>query len=1355
MVNTNWFQDEEWWKKYLATQIYSMWKEETDNEKKEEIKKGLEEHLKTIDDFNLVSSYDILSYLKVLGKEELKTIYIKNADGSESAAFELIKDQIDSKDATLNKDGGLIHLLQHKALLEAYKLAHQGDKDFDEAKINEQIKKAKESIETALGQVEVSSINDVLAQHYDNAEKSGAIEEISSNAKDSFLAELAKANGWDLVDGKKIESNDNALNTAIGTLEVYNSNGELNDIYSECKELLDKVKYEFPSGTSKNVQEAQTKAYNKLLLANATRRATLELLKDRSLLDDAKTNEAVLAKFKSMVAQQFERGVVLVGLAGNPKNSVLMQNIKRDKNGNVIYDDGSDKTIASDIQKILKGETKLSAGAINVDTWWLENIELPKAENIIKSKTDINKLTFLDKVKKAGAAAWDNVARKGGFKKILNNLVMFGGAAALMASPSGLAIATGAAIYAGWTTVNAWVMPIKDALDQEARNKNIKSLKDRYKYIKENWTRAKKAKYDEKDFTKRAKWRTAEGLVIGGLSGGMSAILGAGTWLGTFARQGTMATSKGGLFFRSLFNRKSAKKDIEKNGISVQKLQNLQADERYVKQDAIAFAAVGVGAVIGDGIKYDFQNNGVISRTYTDIKEAIGDFKENLQVRTSGSENQILNDINKEKTLTLHDSVKNNERIVSEASKIKAKIVTGENGAQTVLAVDEAGQPISVQYNAATGEYLVGGKVIAQNGDGGIKLASDTYQMNKASEIQAKIVTGENGAQTVLAVDEAGRPIFVQYNAATGEYLVGGKVIAQNGDGGIKLASDAQINGNIEPHATNVFQPYRDDATGKIVWKEPETENGITTTYMQDAQGRNYVRYEGLNTEHKPSESTYASLVNNINKKGNINFDFKDAEGNPVSFEDAVATMRTNLEGANYLPDGMSKEQAIFLAMMRARYIGKTDILQDILCGENLDNLKNTLTAQASLYATNPGYIGTLITDEPLQTWVGPTSKLELCQNSTPEQTNGTDIDLQGVKNYNVDFEDPYAELTSTYSSPRNNIQVDLDSLEDAEVMYGDKVNFTTGLRDNEITINNGTITGDFELVYHATHDIKDIINNLTEPTSVTIADDGVTTIVYEFEKGKTVSVVLDNASEEGVRTGHFLIGGKEVILDNESSKLMSQKLSESSTLGDYYSSVENDNVYENVPEGHERVGRRIENIAKRQEGPVVSDSTMPVDPNPATFTSTKLEEIKSKGEFVCIGKKGGRYILQINNVDGATKGSAPDLTHLNMDDATTTFTNSNDGIYKVTITTKDSKELVVSYNSTNNTSMATMNGKLVLLDTQTCSQVQNISYDKLVNNGVEVREVKLDTPFTTKVKQAIETYRSHQPVMQNSTNTR
>ena len=1290
MVNTNWFQDEEWWKKYLATQIYSMWKEETDNEKKEEIKKGLEEHLKTIDDFNLVSSYDILSYLKVLGKEELKTIYIKNADGSESAAFELIKDQIDSKDATLNKDGGLIHLLQHKALLEAYKLAHQGDKDFDEAKIDEQIKKAKESIETALGQVEVSSINDVLAQHYDNAEKSGAIEEISLNAKDSFLAELAKANGWDLVDGKKIESNDNALNTAIGTLEVYNSNGELNDIYSECKELLNKVKYEFPSGTSKNVQEAQTKAYNKLLLANATRRATLELLKDRSLLDDAKTNEAVLAKFKSMVAQQFERGVVLVGLAGNPKNSVLMQNIKRDKNGNVIYDDGSDKTIASDIQKILKGETKLSAGAINVDTWWLENIELPKAENIIKSKTDINKLTFLDKVKKAGAAAWDNVARKGGFKKILNNLVMFGGAAALMASPSGLAIATGAAIYAGWTTVNAWIMPIKDALDQEARNKNIKSLKDRYKYIKENWTRAKKAKYDEKDFTKRAKWRTAEGLVIGGLSGGMSAILGAGTWLGTFARQGTMATSKGGLFFRSLFNRKSAKKDIEKNGISVQKLQNLQADERYVKQDAIAFAAVGVGAVIGDGIKYDFQNNGVISRTYTDIKEAIGDFKENLQVRTSGSENQILNDINEEKTLTLHDSVKNNERIVSEASKI-----------------------------------------------------------------QAKIVTGENGVQTVLAVDEAGRPIFVQYNAATGEYLVGGKVIAQNGDGGIKLASDAQINGNIEPHATNVFQPYRDDATGMTVWKEPETKNGITATYMQDAQGRNYVRYEGLNTEHKPSESTYASLVNNINKKGNINFDFKDAEGNPVSFEDAVATMRTNLEGANYLPDGMSKEQAIFLAMMRARYTGNKDILQDILCGENLDNLKNTLTAQASLYATNPGHIGRLITDRPLQTWVGPTSKLELCQNSTPEQTNGTDIDLQGVKNYNVDFEDPYAELTSTYSSQRNNIQVDLDSLEGAEVMYGDKVNFTTGLRDNEITINNKTITGDFELVYHATHDIKNIINNLTEPTSVTIADDGVTTIVYEFEKGKTVSVVLDNASEEGVRTGHFLIGGKEVILDNESSILMSKKLSESSTLGDYYSSVENDNVYENVPEGHERVGRRIENIADRQEGPVVSDSTMPVDPNPATFTSTKLEEIKSKGEFVCIGKKGGRYILQINGVDGATRGSAPDLTHLNMDDATTTFTDSNDGIYKVTITTKDSKELVVSYNSTNNTSMATMNGKLVLLDTQTCSQVQNISYDKLVNNGVEVGEVKLDTPFTTKVKQAIETYRNHQPVMQNSTNAR
>ncbi|MBE6444272.1 MAG: hypothetical protein E7020_06395 [Alphaproteobacteria bacterium] len=1298
----NYWDDEEWWKKHTATHLYDMWRRANSDEEKNAIKDAIALSFETIEDLKTVSSYDLLSYLKVLGTDNLKNekLATSNSEAEEQASVaDVVYDEISRREKDLESKEDLISRLQRKSLLEAAKIVKTDDTA--QNVLNAEINGAKEKIEQELKNIAIENVNDEVFVNYDNAEKSGAIEDISQEAKDSFVAKLAEANGWDLVDGKTIENNDSALNNAVKSLDAYNAGGNLNDLYSDCAELLGKIKYEFASDISEADQKAQTKAYNQLLLANAAQRATIELLKDKSSLVNAKTNDEVLNIYKSMVAQQLERGVVLAGLSTDPNLSVLMENITRDKDGNIIYKDGNEN-IENTIAGVLNGDIKLTSAAISVDTWWLENVEIPKVKTIIKPKADVNKLSFFKKCTNFLSAAYDNVVKKGGWKKIAVNVTIFGGAAALMAGP-GWAIATGASIYAGWSTANAWLMPVYDSLTQEMHAKNIKGLGNKIKYIKENWARAKKAKMAEDGFKSRAWYRTAEGLAIGGLTGGIGAVGAIGSWTGTLLRQGSMIAGKAGSFFKSLFTRKSKKTDIINNGISVKKLQALRTAEGYLKQDKVALGAVVAGSVVCDLVKFDIQNDGPLTQAYNNVKELISN-------DTHVSDTTDLESVVSEQNVTPASETHDFSNVKADTNSTSIKVIgDGEN------------------------EYLV-------------------------AEIE---VGGERST------------VPVEYDESTGEYSANGTVVARDGSSGIELTEEGRVfkmqaNEGVEAQANTEFQPYTDEKTGMTVWKEVETKNGVTETYMQDAKGNNYIRYEGLSTDHQVSEATYARLVNTINDKGNLNFTMKD--GSQFTFKEAVEMMRERLRAnPDRLPEGMGENQAIYLAMMRARYTGKIDILNDIKCN---DNELTLLVEESKKYATNPGHIGRLITNRPLPTRVGPASEIGDPCTPSISRTTGLDVGIDNAEvditsqnpvsnNVTVDMEDPHAEVETTYSRNKDNYPITLDSIagEGSQVKGGDVRNFVTFVSDTDGVVTlNGTESSNIGVNYYAPHDATKIIANLKTPTSV-VTDEttGATTITYEFEKGKTVSVILDKANNEGMRVGHFLINGKECIIDTQSSTALTHSLTENGVDNATYVSVNEDNmVPEGVPSGYGKIDTKIEEIANAQKGAIVPEEvavtprSIVTEPTtvstPVQLTTEQINAIKfgENTQFTCTAIEDGKAVLAISGVEGVDRIKVVEPVHLDMRGAT--YTSEGISTYSteratVTINTADSQELQVTYE--NGRATATMGNTPVLLDKGTCEAAEALTEKAFRDKHIDI-EIDLHNSFTDKVVNAIETFKNN-----------
>ena len=563
------------------------------------------------DDQLEVNPYDLLAFVKVAEANDLQ---VQRPDGSAWDVKDTIAQKINIQENALSGKDDLISRLKRKALLESARIVYKDDKDAVET-LNGAIETSAKEISDQL--TSAQDITDEEFNHFDEAEKVGALDDISQDAKDAFVARLAELAGWKLSKDQII-ANDKKLNEWVYSdrnngqdgsadflysLDIYDREGNLNPLYDMCQELASKLQFSLPEGLSADDPQAQAlreASVNQLLAASA-QRATNKFLTNRDLLNQYRDQKSLLNGFKAEIYRNFERSVVTAGLLGSTETEILLENIKY-KDGKWSYD-GGDDNMAKAIQAALDGKVTIHPLDLDIDKRQLD-LETQKVERFLKiKKIRKDEVPFYTKAITTGKNVWNSLIKQGGWKKAVANAGIFGLSAVATASSATAVIAAGAAVYAGWTAVNAWVIPVYDKISAEMRQKGITGLKNRIAYLRSRWKDVKKATYAEKDFKKRAALRTAEGLVAGGIMATFGLGGNAGGWGKTLGRQFTSLFGKGATFFTSLAAKNPLAKKSKEGSVSRTQEQQLQAAEKRVKQDGITVLAVATGAVAGDAVK--------------------------------------------------------------------------------------------------------------------------------------------------------------------------------------------------------------------------------------------------------------------------------------------------------------------------------------------------------------------------------------------------------------------------------------------------------------------------------------------------------------------------------------------------------------------------------------------------------------------------------------------------------------------------------------------------------------------------------------------------------------------------------
>ena len=557
------------------------------------------------DDQLEVNPYDLLAFVKVAEANDLQ---VQRPDGSAWDVKDTIAQKINIQENALSGKDDLISRLKRKALLESARIVYKDDKDAVET-LNQAIQQSADEISTQL--TSAQDITDEEFNHFDEAETVGALDDISQDAKDAFVARLAELSGWIIANDKKLNEwvysvrNNEQDGSAdfLYSLDIYDPEGNLNPLYDMCQELASKLQFSLPEGLSADDPQAQAlreASVNQLLAASA-QRATNKFLTNRDLLNQYRDQKSLLNGFKSEIYRNFERSVVTAGLLGSTETEILLKNIKY-KDGKWSYD-GGDDNMAKAIQAALDGKVTIHPLDLDIDKRQLD-LETKKVERLLKiRKIRKDEVPFYTKATTTGKNVWNSLIKQGGWKKAVANAGIFGLSAVATASSATAVIAAGAAVYAGWTAVNAWVIPVYDKISAEMRQKGITGLKNRIAYLRSRWKDVKKATYAEKDFKKRAALRTAEGLVAGGIMATFGLGGNAGGWGKTLGRQFTSLFGKGATFFTSLAAKNPLAKKSKEGSVSRTQEQQLQAAEKRVKQDGITVLAVATGAVAGDAVK--------------------------------------------------------------------------------------------------------------------------------------------------------------------------------------------------------------------------------------------------------------------------------------------------------------------------------------------------------------------------------------------------------------------------------------------------------------------------------------------------------------------------------------------------------------------------------------------------------------------------------------------------------------------------------------------------------------------------------------------------------------------------------
>ena len=1334
----DWEFDDNWWVSKSYSELYQVYTSIRDDDKRKRFFAKLQEK----------QSAEVLESPKE-PKDSLAYMQLYNAGSDSGKSFSNaaeVESNIDDEIFSLEgkTDKNFKDIITLRMLREARYLHDIVEAKFPDGSVPERdlesvcdkdekdIEKSNKEVSTALKAKTNATIENYNAIREAKEVDEYIMREVDSEAIDTFYANLIKNCGFEVKDQEDIHEittvravvNNKQLVDNEKDLKIEDINNA-NPLYIGCFDVLRRttIEYDFDKATSDDEKKDLTTELNRSLMANAAHRAAQKLLTDKNLYKN-KTPEQLSKEYGRVITEEFKRSLILSALAGSEATAVFSEAIVIE-NGELKYDGRYDdkKTgeVVAEINRIIEavnngnigGEPlKISPFAVKMDGDILD-IETKKFAKETGLKVP-GKLTFWDKTKKLYQVVKGNLFTIENAKKFGLGMLVMGGATAAMASSSAAIIAAGAAVYAGWTIANAWIMP---ALKKEKDSKlSLEALQEKWK---------------DKEFTRGAWLRTAEGLSVGGILAFMGPALGAAKALKHTVRGGIIATFKGlpTLFSRRKYNT-TKEKLTKRRSIETHKALQLYA-ARYKRDEMNLYSGV-VGYVFGVAI----AESGVLqSITNSDFVKGADQWVEDLKDQCKSYLN-IDSDISAQ--TNLNDVSDTDVRAAEiEANKAAFRNMMGSfnqpgEGAQELTDTLQQGSRDSIglqQYSRDTLDLQQGSRdsVVMQQ-------SQDSLQMAEFQQEDEAVAQAQEAA--------------AQAQAATPETL--------------------EINGK----------------TYTVIGEPKEMGNGVRAVYLKNADGEPFVQYEGLKGGLWSEEQALAraNLLANVNKH-NPNFTFSDGS----TVETNIEIMKERIEeGYVTLPEGMHENQAIYLAMMKARYLGDDSLLKALQCNDV--DLTKELTELSNKFSVN-GEIGTLITEEPLRMSVGATTKLDpsCMPTSDINYSGGQNTEILDASKTTIDTDaaerqldmkaavDGEVKSPEVYSSSRNDTALDSETADGEAFRYDKKTDEyhgwdKDGAKTNIIDENGNTIeTGlkehgrngiEFYTQNPAPEAVNELIRELPKPQYVSI-EEGTATYVFEYEKGQ-VELKLTYPDANGVEHGTLVVDGIEVPLNQEGCKALAERMTE--VTGQKFTSVDGpeqdathnitvkDRLVEKRAEHWDKVIKRMgEGIDGNGAGAEdIAGSSLKFVHEQVTLTPELKQAIQENGEFAFVKfNDDGRAILRVAGVDGVSEIAvqAPVSIPVDENSAISVDINKETGAYEAVINAGD-HEIKISdthqYNSdTNewNDVVVTVDGQQALLDSKTAGAVETMVEKALLEKHIEA-DVNLHQPasFSQKVVAAIET---------------
>ena len=1166
-------------------------------------------------------------------------------------------------------------------------------------------------IETGLTSSKAFSQN-VIDRFY-MAEQAGALNNVSEDARNKFLSSIMVQTGWKEATKESIEAADKKLNDNIISVDVYvEKDGKrvLNPLFSECSELANSIAYEFPDGSDEASKKNLTNAYNQQLMANALQRATQDVLRNPDLLPKGVSREEIEAKFKNIIADNFSRSVIVAGLASSPNTTGGI--FINSETGRAEYDNSDD--ILDDIKEVMNGTKRISPAAVNLDTHQLSKETVHTERMLDLKQVDRSKLPFFAKVKNVVKAAYNNVVKQGGWKKIAVNMAMFGGSAMAMASGATAVIAAGAAVYAGWTAANAWVAPVWDKLSAEMRERNITGFKNKWAYRLKNWKRAKEQKYLEPGFKERAAWRTVEGAVVGGITASLG-LGGVGGWTRTLVRQGAMVVGKSASLAKSIFKRKTAAEKLAETYSAVN-YKSLQATEGYLRQDKIALGSVVAGALIGDAVKLGVQE-GVLDTA--SLNDKLTEVTEKVKGRFDGSDETPVEEV-----------VETND-VVTPEIETTPEAETPETGTTPEAETPETETTPEVKTTTT--------KSIDINDldNDHKKMFLNSHKKWENAEINKYIGRfKENGYHV------------------SGDFAGSEKGIVQGFYNAIQ-------NGQVESCPEGMSPVEYVDKLTRLMQLAP----------IEQKKGIELIIKDLMCEDFHPSDAEKQIVAETLNTirydRGTSQCVIFDDNGNPC------VTSMPNF--GNYF----GKQQVVDVQLENGETVTLPVRTANVThaVGANIDCEGGTGKI-SSVYVKNSVDCGCDSDPEPK---IDPEPNQEPpCDCTDPEEfADSEDIatiaehDVIAPKEeMSVNMQDPYARGTAIKSGKGSYYDVDLDTVNGKIKGFEggtDQVWDKDGVKVTEEGYEDVLAEGrrGIQVELHNATDVTQIIDKLPDvPTNVIKEDDGSVTYLYEFKNGRDIRVVIDAPKEgETESVGHFLIGGKEIVIDKASSEALMEKMSKNTNInftsldGDEQKVVEDVELTEKIRRNKEAYYSSVIEDTANPKAPAegAEFATPRISTEQVTLTAEQKTQIMSEGtEMTCVDIKDGKAILEIKGVEGVTRIAVAEPTSVNYNLRVMPETSmAEDGSYSVGIMTTDNKQMLVTI--ANGKATTTLDGKPVVLDTKSSEITQNLVNLALRKENVDMK-VDLHTDFTEKVVKAVEAKNNtaqHSPVISRAQSTR